>query len=52
MARVQITVAALRDLERLFDFIAAESPERAAHQVRSVRRALELLADHPLRRLG
>jgi plasmid stabilization system protein ParE len=48
MARVQITVAALRDLERLFDFIAAESPERAAHQVRSVRRALELLADHPL----
>ncbi len=48
MARVQITVAALRDLERLFDFIAAESPERAAHQVRSVRRALELLSDHPL----
>ena len=48
MARVQITVAALRDLERLFDFIAAESPKRAAHQVRSVRRALELLADHPL----
>ncbi|MCX7036952.1 MAG: type II toxin-antitoxin system RelE/ParE family toxin [Proteobacteria bacterium] len=48
MARVQITVAALRDLERLFDFIAAESPERAANQVRSVRRALELLADHPL----
>ena len=48
MARIQITVAALRDLERLFDFIAAESPERAARQVRSVRRALELLADHPL----
>jgi len=48
MARVQISAAALRDLERLFDFIAAESPERAAKQVLSVRRAFELLAEHPL----
>lgn len=48
MARVQISVAALHDLERLFDFIAAENPERAAAQISSVRRAFELLADHPL----
>lgn len=36
------------DLERLFDFIAEEDPARARKQVLSVRRALELLADHPL----
>jgi plasmid stabilization system protein ParE len=36
------------DLERLFDFIAAEDPTRAHKQLVSVRRALELLADHPL----
>jgi plasmid stabilization system protein ParE len=39
MARVQITVRALADLERLFDFLAEHN---------SVRRAFELLADHPL----
>lgn len=48
MARVEISRRALEDLERLFDFIAAEAPERASEQLRSVRRALELLADHPL----
>ena len=48
MARVEITAAALRDLERLFDFIALEDPARALGQVLSVRRAFELLADHPL----
>jgi plasmid stabilization system protein ParE len=36
------------DLERLFDFIAAEDPTRARKQLVSVRRALELLAEHPL----
>ena len=48
MARVEVTARALRDLERLFDFIAAEDPTRARRQVVSVRRALEVLADHPL----
>lgn len=48
MARVEVTTRALRDLERLFDFIAAEDPVRAQKQVLSVRRAFELLADHPL----
>lgn len=48
MARVEITAVALRDLERLFDFIAAEDPARARDQVLSVRRAFELLADHPM----
>jgi plasmid stabilization system protein ParE len=48
MARVEVTERAMGDLERLFDFIAEEDPVRARKQVLSVRRALELLADHPL----
>ena len=48
MAHVEISTQALQDLERLFDFIAAENTERAVKQVLSVRRALELLAEHPL----
>ncbi|TLZ36538.1 MAG: type II toxin-antitoxin system RelE/ParE family toxin [Gammaproteobacteria bacterium] len=48
MARVEITARAMGDLERLFDFIAEEDPARACKQLLSVRRALELLADHPL----
>ena len=48
MARVEVTERALADLERLFDFIAEEDPARARKQVLSVRRAFELLAEHPL----
>jgi plasmid stabilization system protein ParE len=48
MATVEITRKALADLERLFDFIGAENPQKAREQILSVRRALELLADHPL----
>ncbi|HEX3911860.1 MAG TPA: type II toxin-antitoxin system RelE/ParE family toxin [Steroidobacteraceae bacterium] len=48
MARVQITVRALADLERLFDFLAEHNPKLARERMISVRRALELLADHPL----
>ena len=48
MARVEVTARALRDLERLFEFIATEDPSRARQQVLSVRQALTLLADHPL----
>lgn len=48
MARVEVAAQALADLERLLDFLAAHDPQRARTQVLSVRRALELLADHPL----
>jgi plasmid stabilization system protein ParE len=48
MATVEITQRALADLERLFDFIAGENPKRARKQILSVRKALELLSDHPL----
>lgn len=48
MARVEVTERAFGDLERLFDFIAEADPTRARKQLLSVRRAFELLADHPL----
>lgn len=48
MSRVEISERALADLERLFDFIATENPQSARKQLLSVRRALELLAEHPL----
>ena len=48
MARVQIAVRALADLERLFDFLAEQNPKLARERMLSVRRAFELLADHPL----
>jgi plasmid stabilization system protein ParE len=48
VARVEVAERALADLERLFDFIAEEDPARARKQVLSVRRAFELLAEHPL----
>ena len=43
-----LTARAMGDLERLFDFIDEEDRARACKQLLSVRRALELLADHPL----
>ena len=48
MARVEITDRALADLERFFDFIATDDPRRARERLLSVRKAFELLADHPL----
>ncbi len=48
MATVVITRRALADLERLFDFIAAQYPQKVREQILSVRKAFELLADHPL----
>ena len=48
MARVEVTDHALHDIERLFEFLAVEDPVRARVQLLSVRRAFELLADHPL----
>ena len=48
MARVEVTARALRDLERLFDFLAEVDSRRALAQLSSVRAAFELLADHAL----
>ena len=48
MARVQITTRALAVLERLFEFMAVQNPKRALERILSVRRAFELLSDHPL----
>jgi plasmid stabilization system protein ParE len=48
MAHVQVTKRALADLERLSDFLADHNPSLARERTLSVRRAFELLADHPL----
>ena len=48
MATVEVTQRALSDLERLFDFVAAEDPQKAREQIVSVRKAFELLSEHPL----
>jgi len=48
VARVEVAAGALRDLERLFDFVAETDPKRALAQLSSVRAAFEVLADHPL----
>lgn len=47
MARVEVSARALQDLERLFEYIAVGDPVRARQQMLSVKRAMELLADHP-----
>jgi len=48
VARVEVTALALRDLERLLDFVAEADAKRALAQLSSVRAAFEVLADHPL----
>ena len=48
MAHVEVTTRALADLERLFDFLAEHNPKLARERIISIRRAFELLADHPL----
>jgi plasmid stabilization system protein ParE len=48
VARVEVSTRALRDLERLCDFVAEADPKRALAQLSSVRAAFEVLADHPL----
>jgi plasmid stabilization system protein ParE len=48
VARVEVTARALRDLERLLDFVARADAKRALAQLSSVRAAFEVLADHPL----
>jgi plasmid stabilization system protein ParE len=48
VARVEVSARALRDLERLFDFVAEIDPVRALAQVSSARAVIEVLADHPL----
>ena len=48
MARVEVSIRAFRDLERLFVFLAEADAPLAREQLASVRAACGLLADHPL----
>jgi plasmid stabilization system protein ParE len=48
VATVRFTEAALRDLERLFDFLAATEPTAARAAVERITEATGILANHPL----
>lgn len=48
MARIFYGRRALADLERLFEFLAAEDPQRAAEAVALVIDAITVLERHPL----
>jgi plasmid stabilization system protein ParE len=48
VARVEVSIRAFRDLERLFDFVAEADPRLALAKLLSIRAAFEVLADHPL----
>ena len=48
MATVSLSSRSLADLERIFEFIAQTDPKGAGLAVRRIRRAIEILADHPL----
>jgi plasmid stabilization system protein ParE len=47
VARLIYADAALQDLERIVDFLLEASPGSAALGVRRIRRALDVLRDHP-----
>ena len=48
MARVVYVPVALRDLERLFEFLAERDPQAALDALQAIRSAVDILADHPL----
>lgn len=48
MAQIGFSARAFEDFERIFDFYAKGDPELARAQVRAVREAIMILADHPL----
>lgn len=48
MAQVRLSRRAQRDLERLYEFLAAVSPEAAAESLRHIIEAVDVLARHPL----
>ncbi len=48
MARVVYSPVALRDLERLFEFLAQRDPQAALDALQAIRSAVDILADHPL----
>lgn len=47
MARVVYGEAALRDLERIVEFLLEASPGSTSLAVRRIRRALDVLGEHP-----
>ncbi len=47
MARVIYSAGALRDLERIVEFLLQASPDSVEQAVAQITGALEILADHP-----
>ncbi len=48
MATVSLSPRSLADLERIFEFVARTNPKAASLAIRRIRRAIEILGDHPL----
>ena len=48
MARVVYSPVALRDLERVFGFLAGRDPQAALDALQAIRSAVDILASHPL----
>ncbi len=48
MAKVRLSARAFDDLERIFDFVAQDDPQRALETVHRIRAAILILEQHPL----
>jgi len=48
VAKVRLSARAFDDLERIFEFIAQNDPERALETVRRIREGVLILEQHPL----
>ena len=48
MAQVKYAARAWRDIDRIYEFYAAQDPELAARVISLVTDAVEVLAEHPL----
>lgn len=48
MAKVRLSARGFDDLERIFDFVAQDDPQRALETVHRIRDAILILEQHPL----
>jgi len=47
MSQIRWSQAALRDLARLYDFLASKSPDAARRAIAAIRQGVKALAKHP-----
>jgi len=48
MASVKLSARVTADLERIFEYLARSDPEAGMRAVGQIRRAIEMLGEHPL----